>query len=80
MAADEDDKIPHCVWGERVIGKYSHRVYKIRDFSYRYDNVWLVEQVTGNLKVVTLDQLFDNFEHYVPWYEKMVGKNGGQKD
>lgn len=70
---NDDDKIPRCVWGEKIIGKYSHRIYKIDSFDYRRDQVWLRECLTGALKIVSLDQLFDNFEHYIPWYK--IGKN-----
>lgn len=78
MATNDDDKIPRCTWGEKLVGKYSHRVYKIVEFSYRTGDVKLREEVSGNIKIVTLEQVFDNFEHYVPWYEML--SSGGEKD
>lgn len=77
-AINDDDKIPRCVWGEKIVGKYSRRVYKIKEFDSRNDNVWITGEISGHLSVITLDQLFENFEHYIPWYE-LVG-DGGQKD
>lgn len=67
---NDDDKIPRCVWGEKIVGKHSHRVYKIEKFRYTSESnlVWIREEISGHLSVITLDQLFENFGHYIPWY------------
>lgn len=79
MAISDNDKIPRCVWGEKIVGKHSHRMYKIEKFRYTSGSnlVWIREEISGHLSVISLDQLFENFEHYTPFYEQWMGGASG---
>lgn len=63
-----DDKVPRCVWGERLVGKHSHRVYRLESF-VEPNQVKVVEEIMGRETILPIEKLFENFEHYKPWCE-----------
>lgn len=73
--AEGDERVPQCVVGERLIDR-GRRVWRIDQILWREQKIFLTDELSGRLELITFARLWRDYEHYISWAESYIKQRG----